>query len=161
MPLYVGDYLRDTQHLTTTQHGAYLLLIMHYWQHGGLPSEEEAIARISRLSLHQWKSNSQAIAELFLPGWKHKRIEHELEKMKTISAKRAMAGQRGGLMNRGKNNVARAVQKAIVKQRDTHSHSHIESSSDSESVESQKGRRGNKIEVSQSLRNWAAKEKKK
>ena len=116
MPFYIGDYLADTQHLTTLQHGAYVLLIMHYWQRGSLPTDEQAIAGICRLNRTQWGSNSQAIAKLFLPGWKHKRIDIELEKMRIISEKRALAGQKGGSVSRGKTNGERFFSQAIAKQ---------------------------------------------
>lgn len=116
MPLYIGDYLKDTGHLTTLQHGAYLLLIMHYWQHGNLPTDEAGKARIGRLSGKQWKKNREAIAKLFLPDWKHKRIDVELEKHKIISEKRALAGFKGGSSSRDKNNVERFIAQANAKQ---------------------------------------------
>jgi uncharacterized protein YdaU (DUF1376 family) len=126
MPLYIGDYLADTQHLTTTQHGAYLLLIMHYWQHGGLPKDDEAIAWISRLKPDQWRSNCKAIAALFEPGWKHKRIERELEKARIVSEKRTLAGAVGGRRSAGLNNQERRFAKwsseAIAKQTGAQSH---------------------------------------
>ncbi len=124
MPFYVGDYLADTQHLTTLQHGAYVLLIMAYWQRGGLPDDDQAIAGICRLNRAQWESNSQAIAKLFLPGWKHKRIERELEKANQLSEKRALAGRKGGRLSRGKDNETRFIDQAIAKQTGTQSQSH-------------------------------------
>lgn len=133
MPFYVGDYLADTQHLTTLQHGAYVLLIMSYWQRGGLPTDDQAIAQICHLNRSQWDSNCQAIAKLFLPGWKHKRIERELEKANQLSEKRAMSGRKGGLQSRGKTNEERFISQAIAKQTGTQSQSHI-SNSESEVV---------------------------
>jgi uncharacterized protein YdaU (DUF1376 family) len=99
MPLYVADYLADTGHLTTTQHGAYLLLIMHYWRTGGLPDENMKLAKITRLPLSAWVEKVRPnIEPLFQPGWRHKRIEAELTKQEIIKAKRAQAGQKGGLV---------------------------------------------------------------
>jgi uncharacterized protein YdaU (DUF1376 family) len=97
MPLYVGDYLGDTGHLTTTQHGAYLLLMMHYWRKGELPDDDRQLSKIAKLPLRTWCEYRATLQDFFYDGWKHKRIDAELERMMRVSAKRAIAGQKGGL----------------------------------------------------------------
>ena len=97
MPLYVGDYLGDTGHLTTTQHGAYLLLMMHYWRKGELPDDDRQLSKIAKLPLKTWCDYRATLQDFFYDGWKHKRIDAELAKMTGVSAKRAIAGQKGGL----------------------------------------------------------------
>lgn len=79
MKLWVADYLGDTQHLTTLEHGAYLLLIMAYWQRGSLPADEDDLARIARLSPYLWKKHRETLAGLFGPGWRHKKIDEQIE----------------------------------------------------------------------------------
>lgn len=91
MPLHIADYLADTGHLTATEHGAYLLLIMHYWQHGSLPAEERMIGRIAKMDAAQWAESRDVLAMLFGPGWKHKRIDAELLKADEIIEKRRSA----------------------------------------------------------------------
>jgi len=97
MPLYVGDYLGDTGHLTTTQHGAYLLLMMHYWRKGELPGDDRQLCKIAKLPLKTWNEYRATLQDFFHDGWKHKRIDAELERMMRASAKRAIAGQKGGI----------------------------------------------------------------
>lgn len=97
MPLYVGDYLGDTGHLTTTQHGAYLLLIMHYWRKGELPDDDRQLAKITKLPIKIWIDYRPIIQDFFHSGWKHKRLDKELQRMMTVSAKRSVAGQTGGI----------------------------------------------------------------
>ena len=97
MPLYVGDYLGDTGHLTTTQHGAYLLLMMHYWRKGELPDDDRQLSKITKLPLKTWCDYRATLQDFFYEGWKHKRIDAELAKMVRVSEKRAIAGQKGGL----------------------------------------------------------------
>jgi uncharacterized protein YdaU (DUF1376 family) len=96
MPLYIGDYLGDTGHLTTTQHGAYFLLMMHYWRKGELPDDDKQLSKITKLPLKVWTEYRGTIQDFFYDGWKHKRIDEELQKMMTIREKRALAGQKGG-----------------------------------------------------------------
>lgn len=91
MPLHIGDYLKDTGHLNAAEHGAYMLMIMHYWQHGSLPADERLIARIAKLTPEQWTESRDILAMLFGPGWTHKRIDAELMKADDIIEKRRSA----------------------------------------------------------------------
>lgn len=93
MPLDVPDYLSDTGHLTTVQHGAYLLLIMHYWKRGALPEADDQLAAITRMTAAGWKQAKPIIQSFFFEGWKHKRVEQELAKAAEISSKRRHAAE--------------------------------------------------------------------
>jgi uncharacterized protein YdaU (DUF1376 family) len=81
MPLYIGDYLGDTQRLTTEQHGAYLLLILDYWRNGPAPDDDAVLQQITKLERAAWKKHRPALARLFQIAdgeWRHKRIDKEL-----------------------------------------------------------------------------------
>ena len=96
MPLYVGEYLADTGHLTTTQHGAYLLLLMHYWRKRELPTDDKQLAAIAKLPLRIWLDIKETIQAFFYDGWRHKRVELEFQRRMEVSEKRAAAGAKGG-----------------------------------------------------------------
>jgi uncharacterized protein YdaU (DUF1376 family) len=125
MPLYVADYLADTGHLSTLEHGAYMLLIMHYWSKGSLPDDDKRLASIARALPEQWADMRATIAEFFEDGWKHSRIDAELENAAKAYERRAAAGRAGGKAKaEGKQSSSNA--KAGLKQ----SYSHSPSSND-------------------------------
>lgn len=66
MPLYVGDYIADTMHLNTEQHGAYLLLLMTAWNRGGkLPSDDVQLALICRADKKAWSKLRDVVLPFF------------------------------------------------------------------------------------------------
>lgn len=133
MPLYIGDYRRDTAHLSTLEHGAYMLLIMHYWETGPLPVDRVRLARIAGLTVKRFNPVWVSLRGFFteanaeqLPSkcFRHKRIDQERENAERVSFQRSLAGFKGGKASRGKNNLGRYVGKAIAKQTGTQSQSH-------------------------------------
>jgi len=50
MPLFTGDYLKNTLHLSTEEHGAYFLLIIHYWAHGKIKNDQKTLKNITKIS---------------------------------------------------------------------------------------------------------------
>lgn len=99
MPIYIGDYLADTMHLSYAEHGAYLLLIFAYWRSGGpLPDSDRELAGICRATPKQWRDMRPTMARFFQVEdgvWRHRRIEQEIIKWQSLKDKRSEAGSAG------------------------------------------------------------------
>jgi len=118
MQLYVADYLADTQHLTTEEHGAYLLLLFSYWQ-TGKPLRHERLAPVVRMSNERWVDVKETLREFFFEDgnqWIHFRVEADLESVNSKSLKasgagkasaRARAARKKGLAQDNSTNVER------------------------------------------------------
>jgi len=95
MQLYVADYLADTAHLTTEEHGAYLLLLFSYWQ-TGKPLRADRLASVSRMSNERWTDAEQTLKDFFHVSngtWTHFRVEADLEKVGSKSKNNSEAGK--------------------------------------------------------------------
>ena len=62
-PLWTDAYLADTRHLTTTEHGAYLLLLFEAWRRPGcsLPDDDALLARLTGMTLDAWAAAKPVI----------------------------------------------------------------------------------------------------
>jgi len=99
MPLWIGAYLADTMRLTTTQHGAYLLLLMAYWREGAaLPDDDDELRSIARADRSEWKKLRPVLEKFFRVAdgvWWHKRVEAELQGAKERAQKASDRAKKG------------------------------------------------------------------
>lgn len=97
MPLYVSDYLADTAHLSTEEHGAYFLLLMHAWVNNGvLPDDDERLRRITRMEAKAWKSSKSELRAFFYQHegvLRHHRVDTELQRAQALVNQRSEAGK--------------------------------------------------------------------
>ncbi len=84
LPLWTGDYLKDTRHLTTKQHGAYLLLLMEAWQRPTcrLPDDDLLLARLTSTTRREWATMKPTVMAFWAldrrsKEWVQKRLRKE------------------------------------------------------------------------------------
>lgn len=100
-PFHLDAYTGDTMHLTTEEHGAYLLLMIAYYRtEKPLPGYDRALASICKLPLDRWLITKVALEPFFRIDdglWHHDRIDAELrdasEKHAARIAQRSAAAQ--------------------------------------------------------------------
>lgn len=133
MPFYVTDYLGDTMHLSTQQHGAYLLLLLACWKAGGdLPDDDEQLLSITRMTAGDWRKSSPVLRRFFVAAdgvLSHGRVKLELEKAKALSEKRSQVGKTGGRPPKDKQTETNRFPDAEAKAKQTETPSPSHSSS--------------------------------
>lgn len=97
MPIYTGDYIRDTKHLTPEEHGIYILMLIHCWdQKGPVPLDERRQCGIvNARSGGEVESMRRVLSEFFVKmddGYYNNRIMKEVAKFEGISQVRRKGG---------------------------------------------------------------------
>lgn len=86
MPIYIGDYLRDTQALTAEEHGVYFLLLMHYWQKkGDIGSDIKRLSIVARSDTETTQNILDSFFVLENGKYRNKRADEELTAAKSRS----------------------------------------------------------------------------
>jgi uncharacterized protein YdaU (DUF1376 family) len=87
LPLWTEDYLGATRHLSTTEHGAYLLLLMEAWRRPAccLPDDDGVLARLAGMPAEDWAvSKANVMAFWKRDGrsrtWTQLRLKSEADK---------------------------------------------------------------------------------
>lgn len=124
MPFYPGDYLRDTMHLNTEEHGAYLLLLFCFWLgNGKMEDNDHQFANVTRLSLDRWQKDFRPILSKFFivedGFWTHKRVHYEKLKANNNSKVRSESGKLGGRPRKANEKQTESKPKANVNQNET------------------------------------------
>lgn len=101
MPFFIGDYLKDTRILSQGQHGAYVLLLFHYWEsRKPIPYDEAQQNRIALAFSDEEADNVRFVLNEFFQktgsGYIHKRLDELIEKANAKAEKSRENGLKGG-----------------------------------------------------------------
>lgn len=110
MPLWTDAYLADTTHLTTIEHGTYLLLLMVAWRspEKTLPDDDRLLARYAKLSPSQWRKMRPVMLEFWQiqnGRWIQKRLIDEANAVKRQRESARKAGKASALKRKGRHST--------------------------------------------------------
>jgi len=109
-PLWTDAYLGDTTHLTTIEHGAYLLLLIVAWRskEGHLPDNDDMLARYTKLGINHWKKVRPILEPFFIVQdsvWVQLRLKDELTAVKLLSQNQSRKAKARWLKNNDSTNA--------------------------------------------------------
>jgi uncharacterized protein YdaU (DUF1376 family) len=112
LQLWTDAYLGDTSHLTTIEHGAYLLLLMTAWRTGdcSLPDDDKMLARYARMNAHQWAKIKPLMLTFWRVEngrWRQSRLTDEWGAVKQKREAAAANGKLSALKRKGRHEAKR------------------------------------------------------
>jgi uncharacterized protein YdaU (DUF1376 family) len=114
LTLWTDAYLSDTRHLSTLEHGAYLLLLMEAWRRPNcdLPGDDKILARLAGLSRDEWDEIKEAVMAFWKHDgrsktWTQKRLMSERDKARVRS--KSQSDKASKRWKTGKNSDAAAL----------------------------------------------------
>lgn len=138
--LYIGDYQRDTAHLSVTEHGAYLLMLQHYYATEKPLPTGKALHRMLRAQDKAEREAIDAVAAQFWRETEHglvnNRADVEITKAGAqAETNRSIAQAREAKRKASREGNERSTNRATNDQPNhSHSHSQTLSSRDTEST---------------------------
>jgi uncharacterized protein YdaU (DUF1376 family) len=111
LPLFTDAYLADTRHLTTLQHGAYLLMLMTAWRTSdcSLQHDDVYLARICGMDKRTWQSNKTTLLSFWRIGDDAKirqgRLEDERNYVDQKRNKNSEAGKASALKRKNRDST--------------------------------------------------------
>ena len=114
LPLWTDAYLGDTTHLDTTEHGAYLLLLMVAWRSAdtALPDDDVLLAKYARCGVKMWRRLRPILAPFFAVEngrWVQLRLLEEKQKVVDRRDKQAANGRASALKRKGRHSTKRST----------------------------------------------------
>src|SRR6056297_1845905 len=113
MPMFWDAYIADTTHLTTEEHGAYLLLLAAMWRRNGwVPDDDRDNARILGLTPSKWRRIKDRLRSLLIFEDGHITQKNLLKIWKKTQEKIETNRQNGSRGGRPKSNKNNDIEKA-------------------------------------------------
>lgn len=97
LPLFTDAYLGDTTHLSTFEHGAYLLLLIVAWRSPGccLADDDGLLARYTHMTRDKWRKVRPILEPFFYIEngfWHQARLQNELQHLQSRRHQQVEAG---------------------------------------------------------------------